>query len=81
MGTIDSAVISPREIVKMALQLNARSLIVAHNHPSGIATPSQQDIDITNALIDALKLFDIKLLDHMVIGHNNIISLAEQHLI
>lgn len=81
MGTIDSATISPREIVKMALQLNARSLIVAHNHPSGIATPSQQDINITKTLIAALELVDIKLLDHMVIGHKNIISLTEQRLI
>ena len=81
MGTIDSATISPREIVKMALQLNARSLIVAHNHPSGIATPSQQDINITKTLVGALELVDIKLLDHMVIGHNDIISLKEQGLI
>ena len=81
MGTIDSATISPREIVKMALKLNARSLIVAHNHPSGIATPSQQDINLTRKLVAALELVDIKLLDHMVIGHNNIISLAEERLI
>ena len=80
MGTIDSATISPREVVKMALQLNARSVIVAHNHPSGDATPSQQDINVTKLLISALELVEIKLLDHMVIGHNEIISLSEEHL-
>ncbi len=80
MGTIDSATISPREVVKTALQLNARSVIVAHNHPSGDATPCQQDINITKLLISVLELVEIKLLDHMVIGHNEIISLSEQHL-
>ena len=81
MGSIDSANVSPREIIKAALQLNARSLIVAHNHPSGVATPSEQDIHITKVLMSALKLVDIKLLDHMVIGHNDIISMAHEHLI
>lgn len=81
MGSIDSANISPREIIKAALQLNARSLIVAHNHPSGVATPSEQDIHITKQLMSALELVDIKLLDHMVIGHNDIISIAQEHLI
>ena len=81
MGSINSAKVSLREIIKVALQLNACALIVAHNHPSGVATPSPQDIDVTNSLMSALKLFDIKLLDHMVIGHNDIISMAEQHLI
>lgn len=81
MGSIDSAKVSPREIIKASLQLNARSLIVAHNHPSGVATPSEQDINITKMLMSALELVDIKLLDHMVIGHNDIISMAQQHLI
>ena len=80
MGSIDSANINPREVVKAALQLNARSLIVAHNHPSGDATPSQQDINVTKRLISALELIDVKLLDHMVIGHNEIISLSEKQL-
>jgi DNA repair protein RadC len=80
MGSIDSANINPREVVKAALQLNARSLIVAHNHPSGDATPSQQDISVTKRLISALELIDVKLLDHMVIGHNEIISLSEEQL-
>lgn len=80
MGSIDSANINPREVVKAALRLNARSLIVAHNHPSGDATPSQQDINVTKRLISALELIDVKLLDHMVIGHNEITSLAEQQL-
>lgn len=81
LGTIDSATISLREIVKVTLQLNARSVIVAHNHPSGVATPSQQDIELTKELKTALEMFDIKLLDHMVIGHDYIVSLSERHLI
>lgn len=80
IGTIDSATVSPREIVKAALKLNARSVIVAHNHPSGVASPSQQDIDVTKRLTSALELLDIKMLDHMVIGHNEIVSMSEQCL-
>ena len=80
MGTIDSATICPRVIAKAALQLNAHSLIVAHNHPSGLATPSHHDIRVTKMLISALELVEVKLLDHMVIGHNESISLTEQQL-
>ena len=76
IGTIDSATVSPREIIKAALQLNAHSLIVAHNHPSGLATPSEQDIRFTKQLISALKMVGIKLLDHLVIGHNEIASIS-----
>lgn len=76
IGTIDSTTVSPREIIKAALQLNAHSLIVAHNHPSGLAIPSEQDISFTKQLISALKLVGIKLLDHLVIGHNEIVSIA-----
>ena len=80
MGTIDSATVSPREVVKVALKLNARSVIVAHNHPSGVATPSQQDIDVTVRLREALEMVNIKILDHIVIGHNDIVSMSQQHL-
>lgn len=81
MGTIDSAHVYPREIIKIALKLNARSVIVAHNHPSGVANPSQNDIKLTKRLVSALDLVDIKLLDHMVIGHNEIVSMKEEDLI
>jgi DNA repair protein RadC len=67
-GSLREAPIYPREIAKRAFHHNAGALIVAHNHPSGDATPSQADIDITYSLAKALKPLDIRLLDHIVIG-------------
>jgi len=69
-GTIDGASVYPREIVKQALADNAASVILAHNHPSGIAEPSQADIRITERLKKALALVDIRVLDHVIIGEN-----------
>lgn len=76
-GTIDGASVYPREVVRRALQLNAAALIVAHNHPSGVAEPSRADLEITERLKKALALVDIRLLDHMIIGDGRITSLAE----
>jgi len=67
-GTIDGASVYPREIVKQALADNAASLILAHNHPSGVAEPSQADIRITERLKKALALVDIRVLDHVIVG-------------
>ncbi|MGF1804334.1 DNA repair protein RadC [Aliivibrio sifiae] len=67
-GTIDSAAVYPREVVKLALQYNAAAVMFAHNHPSGIAEPSQSDRRITARLTDALALIDVRVLDHIVIG-------------
>jgi len=80
-GTIDSASVHPREVVKNTLKHNAAALIFAHNHPSGNPEPSQADILITKRLIKALLLIDVRVLDHLVVGHNDIISLAEKGLI
>jgi DNA repair protein RadC len=77
-GTIDGASVYPREVVKQALYYNAGALIVAHNHPSGVAEPSQSDEHITRRLQDALALVDIRLLDHFIIGDGKVCSLAEQ---
>jgi len=79
--TIDGANVYPREIVKRALQLNAAALIFAHNHPSGIAEPSQADHAITRKLIDALKLVDIRVLDHFIVGGTACYSFAEHGLL
>lgn len=79
-GTIDGASVYPREVVKKALQHNAAAVIFAHNHPSGVAEPSQSDERITRRLIDALKLVDIRVLDHFVIG-DEIVSFAERGLL
>ena len=75
-GTINSASVHPREVAKVALEKNASSVIVVHNHPSGSAEPSRADIQITKKLKAALEVIDIKLLDHFIIGKGEIVSLA-----
>jgi DNA repair protein RadC len=80
-GTIDGTSVYPREVVKMALQVNAAAVILAHNHPSGIADPSQADERITRRVKAALNLVDIRLLDHLVIGDGISTSLASRGLL
>jgi len=80
-GTIDGAAVYPREVVKKALSRNANSVILAHNHPSGIAEPSQADQRITQRLQDALSLVDIRVIDHMIVGNSEVISFAERGLL
>ncbi len=80
-GTIDGASVHPREIVKLALQRNCAAVIVAHNHPSGVAEPSQADELITQRVKEALALVDIRLLDHIIVGDGVSVSLAERGLI
>jgi DNA repair protein RadC len=81
MGTIDSANVYPREILKRALQHNAAAVILAHNHPSGVAEPSHADVAITKRLKEVLNLVDIRVLDHLVIGDGYAISLLESGLL
>jgi DNA repair protein RadC len=80
-GTIDGASVYPREVVKRALFHNAAALILAHNHPSGVAEPSGADQNITQRLQEALLLVDIRVLDHFVIGDKETVSFAERGLI
>lgn len=77
-GTIDGASVYPREVVKKALALNAAAVILAHNHPSGVAEPSQADRRITERLQQALDLVGVRVLDHMVVGDGEVISFAER---
>lgn len=77
-GTIDSATVHPREVVKRALQLNAAAVIFGHNHPSGVSEPSSADRIITNRLKDGLELVGIRVLDHMVVGGEETVSFAER---
>lgn len=77
-GTIDSSSVHPRQVVKRALYHNAAAAIVAHNHPSGIAEPSRADELITVRLKEALALVDVRLLDHIVVGDSQVVSLAER---
>lgn len=80
-GTINSASVHPREVVKKALQYNAAAIIIAHNHPSGAQKPSLADRQITEKLKQALSLVEIELLDHFIIGDNSGWSFAENGLI
>ncbi len=80
-GTINAASVYPREVVKRALYHNAASIIVAHNHPSGIAEPSTSDKRITGRIVDALALVDIRLLDHFIVGDGDVMSFAERGLL
>lgn len=68
IGSINHATVHPREIVKAALYLNATAVILAHNHPSGGSEPSQQDIILTTTLKNILKVIDVRVLDHLVVG-------------
>ncbi|QWF69663.1 DNA repair protein RadC [Methylomonas paludis] len=80
-GTIDSASVYPREVLKRALQLNAAALIFAHNHPSGILSPSNADKYITEKLVKALALVDIRVLDHFIVSKRGYFSFAEHGLL
>lgn len=80
-GTIDGTSVYPREVVKEALAINAAAVILAHNHPSGVAEPSQADERITRRLKSALELVDIRLLDHLIIGNAETTSMASRGLL
>lgn len=80
-GTIDGASVYPREVVKKALARNASAVILVHNHPSGVAEPSQADCRITQRLQAALGLVDIRVIDHMVVGDKDVVSFAERGLL
>ena len=80
-GTIDGAAVHPRVIVARALTLNAAAVLFYHNHPSGVAEPSQADIRITSRLKDALALVEIRVLDHVIVSGEGSTSLAERGLL
>lgn len=75
-GTLDSAMVYPREIVRRSMERNAAAVILAHNHPSGVAEPSQADHLITQRIRKALELIDVRVLDHFIVGHEGCTSLA-----
>lgn len=77
-GTLDGASVYPREVVKAALRRNAAAVILAHNHPSGVAEPSAADRALTERLKHALALVDVRVLDHLVIGDGAPVSFAER---
>ncbi|CNE47530.1 MULTISPECIES: RadC family protein [Yersinia] len=77
-GTINSTTVHPRELVKSAMKHNAASAVLAHNHPSQLAEPSQADRQITDRIKTALELVDVRVLDHLVVGGLDIVSFAER---
>ena len=78
VGSLNKAIVHPREVFKTAILSNAASIMAFHNHPSGETTPSQQDIQLTNRLVGAGELLGIKLLDHLIIGDGTFTSLKEK---
>ena len=81
LGTLDGAAVYPREVAVHALRYRAAAVILAHNHPSGVAEPSSADKRITERLCSALALLDVRVLDHIIIGRGQSFSFAEQGLI
>ena len=79
-GTLNGATVHPREVARAALMRNAAAVIVAHNHPSGIAEPSQADTTLTVKLKDALNLVEIRLLDHLIVGAGEFVSMSDRGL-
>ncbi len=77
VGAIDSAAVYPREVLKSCILRNASSVIVAHNHPSGDLSPSQADLDITREIMAACLTVQIRLLDHIIIGRESFLSMAD----
>lgn len=80
-GTLTQTSVYPREVVKRALALNAGAVVLAHNHPSGVAEPSRADEYLTQTLRSALQLVDVRVLDHLVVGQGQVVSMAERGLL
>ncbi|MDW7777232.1 MAG: DNA repair protein RadC [Methanosarcinales archaeon] len=81
VGSLNANIVHPREVFKTAIQESAAAIIVAHNHPSGDPSPSQNDIDITRKLVETGRVIGIELYDHIIIGDGRFLSLKEQNLI
>lgn len=81
VGTLTQASVYPREVARRCLQLNAAAVIFAHNHPSGCAEPSKADLILTRVLMDALALFDVRVLDHFIVAESGTLSLLQKGLL
>jgi DNA repair protein RadC len=80
-GTLTQTSVYPREVVRQALAVNAGAVVLAHNHPSGVAEPSRADEYLTKTLKSALQLVDVRVLDHVVVGQGHVVSFAERGLL
>jgi len=81
IGTLTMSLVGPREVYREAIKEGASSIIVAHNHPSGDPTPSPEDVQVTKKLIEVGEMLDIPVLDHVIIGYRNFVSMKEKRLI
>jgi DNA repair protein RadC len=81
IGSLNSSIVHPREVFKAAILANASSIIIYHNHPSGDSSPSSEDINITTRLKESGKIIGIELLDHIIVGDNNFVSIKEKGII
>jgi DNA repair protein RadC len=81
VGNINSSIVDPREVFKPAIKKGAASLVLVHNHPSGDPEPSKDDIAVTDKIVEAGKLLDIRILDHLIIGKGSFVSLRRRKLI
>jgi DNA repair protein RadC len=81
IGSLNASIVHPRELFRQVIHYSAASVILVHNHPSGDPTPSSEDIDLTRKLVDAGKLLEIPVLDHVIIGDNKYVSLKEKGII
>jgi DNA repair protein RadC len=81
VGNLDSSLVHPREVFKVAIENSSKSIILVHNHPSGNPEPSSEDISITKKLIEAGKIFDIPVFDHIIVAGNKYTSLVEKRVI
>jgi DNA repair protein RadC len=80
-GTLTQTSVYPREVIRLALRHNAGAVVLAHNHPSGVAEPSRADEFLTQTLKTALRLVDVQVLDHIIVGQGQVVSLAERGLV
>lgn len=78
IGSLNASIVHPREVMKPAILSNAASILVGHNHPSGNSEPSQEDIHVTRKLVEAGKIIGIEVLDHIVMGEDEFVSLKEK---
>lgn len=78
IGSLNSSIVHPREVMKSAILSNAASIIVGHNHPSGNVEPSREDIEVTKRLVEAGKIIGIEILDHIIVGDEDFTSLKER---
>lgn len=78
IGSLSASIVHPREVFKEAIKVNAASIIVAHNHPSGDPSPSGEDVAVTKRLVKAGKIMDINVLDHIIIGDSKYLSMKEK---